>query len=149
MDIQFLGTSSGTPSRTRNVSGLALRGPGGGWSLVDCGEGTQHRILQTTLSLHDLRAIFIAHLPLIYLTAWIGTKQLPSYGGDYSYGVYLYSYPIQQMLVSISPSMREWWIVFPLSAALSLLVAAVSWTWIERPALGLKRYVHMLRPRPT
>ena len=62
MDIQFLGTSSGTPSRTRNVSGLALRGPGGGWSLVDCGEGTQHRILQTTLSLHDLRAIFITHL---------------------------------------------------------------------------------------
>jgi len=62
MDIQFLGTSSGTPSRTRNVSGLALRGPAGGWSLVDCGEGTQHRILQTTLSLHDLRAIFITHL---------------------------------------------------------------------------------------
>jgi len=62
MDIQFLGTSSGTPSRTRNVSGLALRGPGGGWSLVDCGEGTQHRILQTTLSLHELRAIFITHL---------------------------------------------------------------------------------------
>jgi ribonuclease Z len=62
MDFQFLGTSSGTPSKTRNVSGLALRGPGGGWSLVDCGEGTQHRILHTTLSLHDLRAIFVTHL---------------------------------------------------------------------------------------
>jgi ribonuclease Z len=62
MEFQFLGTSSGTPSKTRNVSGLALRGPGGGWSLVDCGEGTQHRILDTPLSLHDLRAIFITHL---------------------------------------------------------------------------------------
>jgi ribonuclease Z len=62
MEFQFLGTSSGTPSKTRNVSGLALRGPGGGWSLVDCGEGTQHRILNTTLSLLDLRAIFITHL---------------------------------------------------------------------------------------
>jgi len=62
MEFQFLGTSSGTPSKTRNVSGLALRGPGGGWSLVDCGEGTQHRILHTTLSLHDLRAVFITHL---------------------------------------------------------------------------------------
>ena len=62
MEFQFLGTSSGTPSKTRNVSGLALRGPGGGWSLVDCGEGTQHRILHTPLSLHDLRAIFITHL---------------------------------------------------------------------------------------
>ncbi|WP_458760204.1 acyltransferase family protein [Afipia sp. TerB] len=92
---------------------------------------------------------FVAHLPLIYLTVWIGTKRLPSYGGDYSYGVYLYSYPIQQMLMSISPSLHEWWIIFPLSAALSLLVAAVSWIWIERPALSLKRYVHILRPRPT
>ena len=62
MEFQFLGTSSGTPSKTRNVSGLALRGPGGGWSLVDCGEGTQHRILHTPLSLHDLRAVFITHL---------------------------------------------------------------------------------------
>jgi ribonuclease Z len=62
MEIQFLGTSSGTPSKTRNVTGLALRGPGGGWSLVDCGEGTQHRILHTNLSLHDLRAVFITHM---------------------------------------------------------------------------------------
>jgi ribonuclease Z len=62
MEFQFLGTSSGTPSKTRNVSALALRGPGGGWSLVDCGEGTQHRILHTPLSLHDLRAVFITHL---------------------------------------------------------------------------------------
>jgi len=62
MDFQFLGTSSGTPTKTRNVTGLALRGPAGGWSLVDCGEGTQHRILQTTLSLHDLRAVFVTHL---------------------------------------------------------------------------------------
>jgi len=62
MEFQFLGTSSGTPSKARNVSGLALRGPGGGWSLVDCGEGTQHRILHTTLSLHELRAVFITHL---------------------------------------------------------------------------------------
>ncbi|KGF79359.1 beta-lactamase [Massilia sp. JS1662] len=62
MEFQFLGTSSGTPTKFRNVSGLALRGPGGGWSLVDCGEGTQHRILHTPLSLHDLRAVFITHL---------------------------------------------------------------------------------------
>lgn len=63
MEIQFLGTSSGTPTRTRNVSGLALRSfASGGWSLIDCGEGTQHRILHTSLSLIDLRAIFITHI---------------------------------------------------------------------------------------
>ena len=62
MEIQLLGTSSGTPSRSRNVSGLALRSPGGHWSLVDCGEGTQHRILRTGLSLHALGAVFITHM---------------------------------------------------------------------------------------
>ncbi|WEF35114.1 ribonuclease Z [Pseudoduganella chitinolytica] len=62
MELQFLGTSSGIPSKTRNVAGLALRLDGGGWVLVDCGEGTQHRILHTTLSLHALQAICITHL---------------------------------------------------------------------------------------
>jgi len=63
MEILFLGTSSGTPTKTRNVSGLALRSfASGGWSLIDCGEGTQHRILHTPLSLRDLRAIFITHI---------------------------------------------------------------------------------------
>jgi ribonuclease Z len=63
MELQFLGTASGTPTKTRNVSGLALRTTGGrGWSLIDCGEGTQHQILHTPLSLVDLRAIFITHM---------------------------------------------------------------------------------------
>ncbi|MGJ7916213.1 ribonuclease Z [Massilia sp. LXY-6] len=67
MEFQFLGTSSGTPSKTRNVSALALRSLGASraarhWSLIDCGEGTQHRILRTHWSLHDLRAIFITHM---------------------------------------------------------------------------------------
>jgi ribonuclease Z len=67
MEFQFLGTSSGTPSRSRNVTALALRSMGTSraarhWSLVDCGEGTQHRILRTSWSLHDLRAIFITHM---------------------------------------------------------------------------------------
>jgi ribonuclease Z len=32
------------------------------WVLVDCGEGTQHRIQRTAWSLHTLRAIFITHM---------------------------------------------------------------------------------------
>jgi ribonuclease Z len=63
MELQFLGTSSGTPSRARNVSGLALHSPGSKhWYLVDCGEGTQHRILRTNYSPMSLRAIFITHI---------------------------------------------------------------------------------------
>jgi ribonuclease Z len=63
MEILFLGTSAGTPTKTRNVTALALRLFGSRhWLLIDCGEGTQHRILHTNLSLMNLRAIFITHL---------------------------------------------------------------------------------------
>lgn len=63
MDLLFLGTSSGTPTKARNVSGLALlEDSGKGWYLIDCGEATQHQLLHTPLTLHGLRAIFITHV---------------------------------------------------------------------------------------
>lgn len=63
MELLFLGTSSGTPTRQRNMSGLGLRLRGArSWVLVDCAEGTQHRILRTPLSVMSLRAVFITHM---------------------------------------------------------------------------------------
>lgn len=63
MDFTFLGTSAGTPTRARNVTGLALQHGGPrSWYLIDCGEGTQHQLLRTRYSLHQLRGIFITHV---------------------------------------------------------------------------------------
>ena len=63
MEIIVLGTSAGVPTRQRNMSGLALRLRGARqWVLVDCAEGTQHRILRTPLSVVSLRAVFITHM---------------------------------------------------------------------------------------
>ncbi|WP_437882919.1 ribonuclease Z [Pseudomonas sp. LRF_L74] len=63
MELLFLGTSAGTPTRSRNVTGLGLQvDTGKGWYLIDCGEATQHQLLRTPLSLHDLRAICITHV---------------------------------------------------------------------------------------
>ncbi|HEX7641334.1 MAG TPA: ribonuclease Z [Burkholderiaceae bacterium] len=63
MELIFLGTSAGAPTKTRNVTGLAVRRAGSrSWCLVDCGEGTQHRILHTNLSLRALDAICITHV---------------------------------------------------------------------------------------
>ena len=63
MEIIFLGTSSGTPTKTRNVSAIAIRKhQSKRWSLVDCGEGTQHQLLHTKLSMKHLEAIYITHL---------------------------------------------------------------------------------------
>ncbi len=61
MEFTFLGTSSGVPTNTRNVTGLA-RSRGGQWDLFDCGEATQHQILKTRLSLPKLSRVFISHL---------------------------------------------------------------------------------------
>ncbi|WP_202744549.1 ribonuclease Z [Acinetobacter pittii] len=63
LHFTFLGTSSGVPTLTRNVSGLAVRNSKNkDWILIDVGEGTQHRIQQAKLSLQNLVAICITHV---------------------------------------------------------------------------------------
>ncbi len=63
MEITFLGTSSGVPTRSRNVSSVALRLPQKAeiW-LFDCGEGTQHQLLRSDLKTSQIRRIFISHM---------------------------------------------------------------------------------------
>ncbi len=64
MELTFLGTGSGTPSRGRNVSATALHLTERGelW-LIDCGEGTQHQTLRTPqVRLSQLTRIFFTHL---------------------------------------------------------------------------------------
>jgi ribonuclease Z len=63
VDLLFLGTSSGTPTKQRNVSALALQPENSkAWYLVDCGEGTQHQLLHSSLSVNTLKAILITHV---------------------------------------------------------------------------------------
>jgi ribonuclease Z len=69
--LTFFGTSSGVPTKNRNVTGLALEtGRNRDWWLIDCGEGTQHRLQHVPLTVHDLAGICITHVH-----------------GDHSYGL--------------------------------------------------------------
>lgn len=64
MQIEFLGTGAGSPSKQRNVSSLALRlleERNAIW-LFDCGEATQHQILKTTIRPRKIEKVFITHL---------------------------------------------------------------------------------------
>ncbi|MBM3072940.1 ribonuclease Z [Enterobacter sp. RHBSTW-00994] len=65
MELIFLGTSAGVPTRSRNVTAilLDLQHPtrSGLW-LFDCGEGTQHQLLRTAYHPGKLDKIFITHL---------------------------------------------------------------------------------------
>ena len=76
LKLTFLGTSAGVPTKQRNVTALAIEclNPYSSaanqqqnkksrpWVLIDCGEGTQHQLLHTKLSLHQLQAICITHV---------------------------------------------------------------------------------------
>lgn len=64
MEFIFLGTGAGVPAKQRNVSSLALIMPeyGGDIWLFDCGEATQHQILQTKVKLGKVSKVFISHL---------------------------------------------------------------------------------------
>lgn len=64
MELQFLGTGAGVPSKQRNVTSIALKlldERNEIW-LFDCGEGTQQQILETTIRPRKIEKIFITHL---------------------------------------------------------------------------------------
>ena len=63
MDITFLGTSSGVPTSTRNVSSIALKLSQSAevW-LFDCGEGTQHQLIKSNIKSSQIKKIFITHM---------------------------------------------------------------------------------------
>ena len=63
MKFHFLGTSAGSPTVERNVTSLALTfDQRSRWYMFDCGDGTQQRILRTSLSLPRMDKIFITHM---------------------------------------------------------------------------------------
>jgi peptidoglycan/LPS O-acetylase OafA/YrhL len=90
-------------------------------------------------------------LPCTYITVYLGLlnprpiKLVSS--GDYSYGLYLYSYPLQQAIAAYGPPTRHWWASAGLGVPAALLVAVVSWHYVERPALGLRRRIPALEAR--
>ncbi len=120
VQITFLGTSSGVPTRSRNVSSVALRLPQRAevW-LFDCGEGTQHQLLRSDIKSSQISRIFITHMHgdhiygLMGLLASCGlagnTDRIDIYGpaelNDYlragkKYSQTHFSYPVQVHTVS-------------------------------------------------
>jgi peptidoglycan/LPS O-acetylase OafA/YrhL len=59
-------------------------------------------------------------------------------GGDYSYGLYIYGYPSQQLLAHFSVNHAGFSAYLLASYALALGCAILSWHFIEQPALSLR-----------
>lgn len=64
MELIFLGTSAGRPTKERNATSIVLNltTDGGALWMFDCGEGTQQQLLKTNLNIAKLEVIFITHL---------------------------------------------------------------------------------------
>lgn len=63
MELLFLGTAAGAPTRSSNVSACAFRlRSHKDWYLIDCGEATQHRVLASPLTLLTLACICLTHV---------------------------------------------------------------------------------------
>lgn len=58
---------------------------------------------------------------------------------DVSYGVYLYGWPIQKLLLWFDVSMSPW-TLFLIATPIAIAAGAVSWHYIEKPALKFKGF---------
>lgn len=75
-----------------------------------------------------------------YPTIWTGAH-LPVRTGsrnDLSYGLYIYGWPVMQVLLLAGAATIGYWLLLPAVFLATLPVAAVSWLFVERPAMRLK-----------
>ena len=59
--------------------------------------------------------------------------------GDCSYGIYVYAFPVQQVVTYYAVKIGAGWFpVFAVSSIATVILAGLSWHYVERPALGWK-----------
>ncbi len=88
---------------------------------------------------------FLAPLPVAYLTAYLGLLNPPKIpvlmDGDYSYGLYLFAFPIQQTYSALLPGARVWILNVLVATIMSLGYAFMSWHLIEKPILSHRKRI--------
>ncbi len=86
--------------------------------------------------------ILLCLIALTYIVLWFAFLKLPHIGsfgkyGDFSYGIYLFAWPVQQLCLSLL-SRNNFPEFMVLSFVITFVCALVSWFLIEKPALYLK-----------
>lgn len=95
------------------------------------------------LLLLDVRLSFLGVIPIAYATVYLGLLHPPRrtwlLTGDYSYGLYLFAFPIQQAQVALMPAYASWGYNVAIALTVGLAYAAFSWWVVEKPVLSKKR----------
>jgi len=93
---------------------------------------------------HQTRAFpIVLGITLTYLCLWFA--YVPNFHffnrcGDYSYGLYLWGFPMQQAASALIGVPLPPWINFTVSFIVALGLAMLSWHFIEKPALRFKSW---------
>ncbi|WP_235999798.1 acyltransferase family protein [Bradyrhizobium uaiense] len=90
----------------------------------------------------------LAPVPAAYVACYLGLmnprRSWIVSSGDYSYGLYLYGFVIQQCVATFGPSVQHWYLNILISLPLAFGVAVASWHLVEKHALRLKAAVERL-----
>jgi peptidoglycan/LPS O-acetylase OafA/YrhL len=101
--------------------------------VIPLGQGSND-YYQTSL---DLTAIFLVY-PLIWLGIHLPFARVCAVN-DYSYGIYIYAFPIQQLLTMWGVNRWGYGVYTLLTLAAVIPIAVASWWLVEKHALKLKK----------
>lgn len=135
------------------VVGMILQGRK--WILTDKARwiaiGVSAAVAIVLIIVHSYAHVAIAIKPLVILCVsvvfimvgemyWQKVSDVFKRVGDLSYGVYIYSFPIQQMIIASIPNIVPR-TVMALTIVIALPVAFASWSLVEKPMLSLKKWL--------
>ena len=83
-------------------------------------------------------ALFLGYGLLWVATLSFGSLRAYANHNDYSYGTYIYSYPVTQAVLVMWPNVNLLALIATVSGV-TLMLAFLSWEFVERPALSLVR----------
>ena len=99
-------------------------------------------LVTSLLLFSDYRLIYLAAPPMAYVTVYLGMMNPPKTAllrsGDYSYGLYIFAFPIQQTLTMTGLDRGFWALNAVQTVILGLCYACFSWWCVEKPVLSRK-----------
>ena len=97
-------------------------------------------ITLASMWLDDYRIVgsFFLAYGLISLGSFVTSPRL-QLRNDISYGVYIYAFPVQQLVALIFAAHLSVVFMAMVALPLTIILALLSWFWIEKPALRLKK----------
>lgn len=85
----------------------------------------------------------LGQLPFSFVLLWLGARLPVRIGrdNDLSYGIYIWGWPVQQVLATIGTEPLGPWMSALLALLLTMPLAWLSWRLVEKPAMRLRKRV--------